>query len=201
MLVGGKLLCQHRALLRKECRNVHFALVATCAPALQLPALKCEGSEAANWRVGTSGSSLRLPLCWGVGWRWRDRRTPKGCVCCGTIGVTSSALHGPVICPLCVPPRPCEMLSSRKPAHQNRQAQRCTHSPTAQHYPPPQPLLTHAHLNICTYEHIEKLPGWLLQHKHKNVFYFAENELNCTSLNWNPLRCFLLFVGVFTLWQ
>lgn len=39
MLLGGKLLCQHRALLRKECRNVHFVLAVTCAPAL-----KCEGS-------------------------------------------------------------------------------------------------------------------------------------------------------------
>lgn len=40
--VGGKLLHQHRALLRNECRNVHFALVATCAPALQSPTLDLE---------------------------------------------------------------------------------------------------------------------------------------------------------------
>lgn len=46
---------------------------------------------------------LGLLPCWGVGWQWRDRRTPKGCVCCRTIGESSSVLHGPVICPPCPP--------------------------------------------------------------------------------------------------
>lgn len=32
----------------EECGNVHFALVATCAPALELLALTCEASESAN---------------------------------------------------------------------------------------------------------------------------------------------------------
>lgn len=130
--MGGTLLCQHRALLRKECRNVHFALVATRAPALQLAALKCLGSGAADDQTEEHQARRHVCCC---AEEWADNEETEGrqkrCICCGTIGVTSSALHGPVIRPPpfpCVPLRPCEMLSSRKPAQQNRQAQRCTHS-------------------------------------------------------------------------
>ncbi len=74
MLVGGKLLCQHRALLRKECRNVHFALVATCAPARQLPALKCEGFEASNW--GEEHQARRHVCC--LAEEWADNEETEG---------------------------------------------------------------------------------------------------------------------------
>lgn len=107
MLVGGKLACQHRGLLREAYRNVHFALVATCAPALQSTGVEMWGiwnlqTNIKRWR-DTSGSML---CHWEVGWQWRDRGTPKGCVCCGTIGVS----FVPVTCPPFPPVCPTEAL-------------------------------------------------------------------------------------------
>lgn len=52
--------------------------------------LLCNSEMKWNW-YGTSGWMLGLMPCWGLEWQWRDRRTPKGCVCCRTIGETSSA--------------------------------------------------------------------------------------------------------------
>lgn len=135
---------------------------------------------------------LGLMPCWGVEWQWRDRRTPKGCVCCRTIGETSSALHGPVICPPVSPWGPMKCWAAGK---QHTRTDRPSGTPTPQqHIPPSQLFLTHAHMNICTYKQENFLDGFYSTNPQFFLFSYKLTQLYFWKWNQNPLICHQLSV-------
>lgn len=132
--------------------------------------LLCSSGIRSFWltRGGTSGSTPRLLPHWGGGWRWGDRRTPKGCVCRRRIGATSSALQGPVICPPCLPlrgPQNAEQQETSTPEQTGPAVHPLLNNTTTN------PTMARAPLNICNNKHVLETSWLMLQYRYSYTVY------------------------------